>query len=236
MRAAAAAAASAPWTPCARASSAASRSASAAPGLELTISYPDLPVSARRSDILAALASAPVLVLTGETGSGKTTQLPKLLLEAGHGRSGMIALTQPRRVAAVAMAARIRAECQAGEGVVCHSVRFDDRCGADTVIRVMTDGLLLAEAARDPEFTRYDAVVVDEAHERSLNIDLLIGLLRLLRRRRRPSCAVVISSASIEAEALRPLLRRPGAAGAPGDQRQRPQPSGGDPLPAAGRR
>ncbi len=169
-------------------------------GLPLTISYPEhLPVSQRREEIIAALKAQPVLVLTGETGSGKTTQLPKMLLEAGYGRRGLVALTQPRRLAAVAMAARLREECQAGPGVVVHSVRFDDNAGSDTVIRVLTDGLLLAEAANDPDFSRYDAIIIDEAHERSLNIDLLLGIIQVLRRRR-PDLAVVISSASIEAE------------------------------------
>jgi ATP-dependent helicase HrpA len=168
--------------------------------LPLTISYPEhLPVAQRREEILGVLAKHRAVVLTGETGSGKTTQLPKLLLESGYGRRGMIALTQPRRVAAVAMGARIREEMQAGEGIVAHSVRFDDRSNADTLVRVMTDGLLLAEAVNDPDFLRYDAIVIDEAHERSLNIDLLLGLL-LLVRRRRPDLAVVISSASIAAE------------------------------------
>ena len=168
--------------------------------LALTISYPEhLPVSQRRDEIIAALRQHPVLVLTGETGSGKTTQLPKMLLEAGFGRRGVVALTQPRRLAAVAMAARISEECQAGAGVIVHSVRFDDHAGPDTVIRVMTDGLLLAEVANDPDLSRYDAIIIDEAHERSLNIDLLLGLIQILRRRR-PELAVVISSASIEAE------------------------------------
>jgi ATP-dependent helicase HrpA len=168
--------------------------------LPLTITYPEqLPVAARRDEILAEIARSPVVVLTGATGSGKTTQLPKMLLEAGYGRRGMIALTQPRRVAAVAMAARIREELAAAEGVVAHSVRFDDRAGADTLVRVVTDGLLLAEFANDPELSRYDAVIVDEAHERNLNVDLLLGLLRLLRERR-PELLVVIASASIEAE------------------------------------
>lgn len=168
--------------------------------LPLTLAYPEqLPVAQRREEILATLAKHRAVVLTGETGSGKTTQLPKLLLESGYGRRGMIALTQPRRVAAVAMGARIREEMQAGEGVVAHSVRFDDRSNADTLVRVMTDGLLLAEAVSDPDFLRYDAIVIDEAHERSLNIDLLLGLL-LLVRRRRPDLAVIVSSASIAAE------------------------------------
>jgi ATP-dependent helicase HrpA len=168
--------------------------------LPLTIRYPEqLPVAQRRDEILATLAKHRAVVLTGETGSGKTTQLPKLLLESGYGRRGMIALTQPRRVAAVAMGARIREEMQAGEGVIAHSVRFDDRSTADTLVRVMTDGLLLAEAVSDPDFLRYDAIVIDEAHERSLNIDLLLGLL-LLVRRRRPDLAVIVSSASIAAE------------------------------------
>ncbi len=168
--------------------------------LPLTITYPEtLPVSLRREEILATLAAHKVVVLTGETGSGKTTQLPKMLLEAGYGRRGLLALTQPRRVAAVAMADRIREECAAGPGVIAHSVRFDDHATPDTVIRVLTDGLLLAEAAKDPDLSRYDAILVDEAHERSLNIDLLLGLLKLLRLRR-PELAIVISSASIEAE------------------------------------
>ena len=168
--------------------------------LPLTLAYPEhLPVAQRREEILATLARHRAVVLTGETGSGKTTQLPKLLLESGYGRRGMIALTQPRRVAAVAMGTRIREELQTAEGVVAHSVRFDDRSTADTLVRVMTDGLLLAEAVNDPDFLRYDAIVIDEAHERSLNIDLLLGLL-LLVRRRRPDLAVIVSSASIAAE------------------------------------
>ncbi len=168
--------------------------------LPLTVTYPEhLPVSQRRDEIIAALRAHPVLVLTGETGSGKTTQLPKMLLEAGYGRRGLVALTQPRRLAAVAMAARLREECAAGEGIIVHSVRFDDNAGPDTVIRVMTDGLLLAEFNQDPDLSRYDAIIIDEAHERSLNIDLLLGLVQILRRRR-PELAVVIASASIEAE------------------------------------
>ncbi len=167
--------------------------------LPLTIAYPELPVAAARDQILATVARSPAFVLTGETGSGKTTQLPKMLLEAGCGRRGMVAVTQPRRVAAYAIAERLRDECQASEAVVSHSVRFDDRSGADTIIRVVTDGLLLAEASHDPDLARYDAIIVDEAHERSLNIDLLLALLKRLRVRR-PDLVVAVSSASIEAE------------------------------------
>ncbi len=177
--------------------------------LPLVIAYPEnLPVAQRRDDILATLRDHRALVLTGETGSGKTTQLPKLLLESGYGRKGMIALTQPRRVAAVSMAARIRSELQAGEGVVAHSVRFDDRATPDTLVRVMTDGLLLAEATNDPDFSRYDAIVIDEAHERGLNIDLLLGLLTLVRTRR-PDLMIVVSSASIAAERFAEYLAGP---------------------------
>ena len=184
--------------------------------LPLTLAYPEhLPVAQRREEILAVLARHRVVVLTGETGSGKTTQLPKLLLEAGYGRRGLIALTQPRRVAAVAMAARIREETSAGERVVAHSVRFDDRANGDTLVRVMTDGLLLAEAVNDPNFLRYDAIVIDEAHERSLNIDLLLGLLVLVRRRR-PDLAVVVSSASIAAERFATYLSGVESAPVPG--------------------
>ncbi len=168
--------------------------------IPLTLAYPEqLPISVRRDDILAAIRDHRVFVLTGETGSGKTTQLPKMLLESGLGRRGLIALTQPRRVAAIAMAARIRSETASAEGVIAHSVRFDDHAAPDTLVRVMTDGLLLAEAAKDPLLSRYEAVIVDEAHERSLNIDLLLGLLTRLRSRR-PELVIIVSSASIEAE------------------------------------
>jgi ATP-dependent helicase HrpA len=181
--------------------------------LPLTLAYPEqLPVAQRRDEILGVLARHHAIVLTGETGSGKTTQLPKLLLESGRGRRGMIALTQPRRVAAVAMAARIREETASAAGVIAHSVRFDDRSTADTLVRVMTDGLLLAEAVNDPDFLRYDAIVIDEAHERSLNIDLLLGLLVLVRRRR-PDLVVVVSSASIAAERFARYLGHSAAAG-----------------------
>jgi ATP-dependent helicase HrpA len=168
--------------------------------IPLHLTYPEhLPVAQRRADILAALSEHPVLVLTGETGSGKTTQLPKMLLELGFGRSGAIALTQPRRVAATAMAARIREEMDASEAVVAHAVRFDDRRSEDTLLAVMTDGLLLAEATSDRLFSRYDVVIVDEAHERNLDIDILLGLLRRAREVR-PELRVVVSSASIAAE------------------------------------
>ena len=167
--------------------------------IPLTISYPEaLPVSAHRDAVLALLRDHRAVVLTGETGSGKTTQFPKMLLEAGLGRRGMIALTQPRRVAAVAMAARIGSEL-AAPSAVAHSVRFDDRATPDTLIRVMTDGLLLAEAAGDPLLSRYDAVVIDEAHERNLNVDLLLGVLRRLRAKR-PELLIAVASASIAAE------------------------------------
>lgn len=172
----------------------------------LRITYPEhLPVAQRREEILDTLRAYPVLVLTGETGSGKTTQLPKMLLETGCER---VALTQPRRVAATAMAARIREELACGEAQVAHAVRFDDRRSRDTVLAVMTDGLLLAEAASDPLFSRWDAVIVDEAHERSLDIDLLLGLLKLARQER-PGLRVVISSASIAAERFAAYLEAP---------------------------
>jgi len=172
----------------------------------LHITYPEhLPVSQRREEILDTLRAYPVLVLTGETGSGKTTQLPKMLLELGCER---VALTQPRRVAAVAMAERIREELSASESQVAHAVRFDDRRSRDTVLAVMTDGLLLAEAASDPHFSRWDAIIIDEAHERSLDIDLLLGLIKLAREER-PALRVVVSSASIAAERFATYLEAP---------------------------
>ncbi len=165
------------------------------------ISYPpQLPVSARRDDLLAAIRDHQVVVVAGETGSGKTTQLPKLCLELGRGVRGAIAHTQPRRIAARTVAQRIADELDVRlGGVVGYAVRFDDRGSEDTLVRVVTDGLLLAEIRRDPLLRRYDTVIVDEAHERSLNIDFLLGCLhRILPRR--PDLKLIITSATIDPE------------------------------------
>ena len=162
------------------------------------IAYPpELPVSARRADLLEAIADNQVVIVAGETGSGKTTQLPKLCLEAGRER---IAHTQPRRLAARTVAERIAHEMQVPLGEeVGYAVRFSDRSRRDTRIRLMTDGLLLAEVARDKRLRRYDTVIVDEAHERSLNVDFLLGYLaRTLPLR--PDLKVVITSATIDPE------------------------------------
>jgi ATP-dependent helicase HrpA len=163
------------------------------------IAYPpELPVSARREDLLAAIRDNQVVIVAGETGSGKTTQLPKLCLELGRGVRGMIAHTQPRRLAARTVAERIADELQVPlGGAVGYAVRFSDRSGEDTLVRLMTDGLLLAEIHRDPLLRRYDTVIIDEAHERSLNIDFLLGCLaRILPRR--PDLKLLITSATID--------------------------------------
>ncbi len=163
------------------------------------ITYPaDLPVSARREEILAALQRAQVVIIAGETGSGKTTQLPKMLLEAGVLRRGVIGHTQPRRIAARAVAARLQAELPgAPPRFVGHKIRFSDGTARDTAIKVMTDGILLAEARHDPLLRRYDALIIDEAHERSLNIDFLLGCLQRILRRRR-DLKLVVTSATID--------------------------------------
>ena len=161
---------------------------------------PSLPVSARREEIREAVQRHPVVVVCGETGSGKTTQLPKILLEMGRGRAGRIGHTQPRRIAARAVAARIAEELGAELGaLVGYKVRFNDRLGPGTVIKLMTDGILLAETQGDRELTQYDSIIVDEAHERSVNIDFLLGYLKGLVERR-PELKVVITSATIDAE------------------------------------
>ncbi len=165
------------------------------------VSYPpQLPVSARRDDLLAAIGDHQVVVVAGETGSGKTTQLPKLCLELGRGVRGAIAHTQPRRLAARTVAQRIADELDVPlGGVVGYAVRFDNRGSEDTLVRLVTDGLLLAEIRRDPLLRRYDTVIVDEAHERSLNIDFLLGCLhRILPRR--PDLKLIITSATIDPE------------------------------------
>jgi ATP-dependent helicase HrpA len=160
------------------------------------ISYPpQLPVSERREELLAALRDHQVVIVAGETGSGKTTQLPKLCLELGR---MSIAHTQPRRIAARTVAQRIADELQVPlGGAVGYAVRFSDRTSPDTLVRLMTDGLLLAEIQRDRMLRRYDTVIVDEAHERSLNIDFLLGCLhRILPQR--PDLKLVITSATID--------------------------------------
>ena len=163
---------------------------------------PELPISARTDEIVAAIRDHQVLVLAGETGSGKTTQIPKMCLAAGRGASGRIACTQPRRVAATSVARRVAEELNVpfGREVGC-KIRFADQTSGDTVIKFMTDGMLLAELQADPELRAYDTIIVDEAHERSLNIDFILGHLRRLRLRR-PDLKIVITSATIDTEAF----------------------------------
>lgn len=161
---------------------------------------PDLPVSQRRDDILAAIRDHQVVVVCGETGSGKTTQLPKVCLELGRGVSGMIGHTQPRRLAARSVSARIAEELRVPLGEhVGYKVRFGDKTGPGTLVKLMTDGILLAETQRDPDLEAYDTIILDEAHERSLNIDFLLGYLKRLLPRR-PDLKVVVTSATIDPE------------------------------------
>src|SRR5215218_283221 len=161
---------------------------------------PQLPVSERREELGAAIRENQVVVVAGETGSGKTTQLPKICLALGRGDGAMIGHTQPRRLAARAVAQRIADELAVPlGGAVGYAVRFTDRSSPDTRVRLMTDGLLLAEIRRDRSLRRYDTIIVDEAHERSLNIDFLLGYLaRVLPRR--PELKLVITSATIDPE------------------------------------
>jgi ATP-dependent helicase HrpA len=163
-----------------------------------TISYPDLPVSERRQEIGEALRAHQVVVIAGETGSGKTTQLPKICLDIGRGIRGTIGHTQPRRLAARTVAQRIADELHTPLGdVVGYTVRFTDQVSDRTLVKLMTDGILLAEIQRDRRLLRYDTLILDEAHERSLNIDFLLGYLRELLPRR-PDLKVIVTSATIE--------------------------------------
>nr|WP_068265227.1 ATP-dependent RNA helicase HrpA [Janibacter limosus] len=163
--------------------------------------YPqDLPVVARKDDIAAAMRDHQVVIVAGETGSGKTTQLPKIALEIGRGRTGQIGHTQPRRIAARAVAERIAEEMQVElGGLVGYQVRFTDHSSDDTRVKVMTDGILLNEMQRDRDLRRYDTIIIDEAHERSLNIDFILGYVKQLLPRR-PDLKVVITSATIDPE------------------------------------
>ena len=165
------------------------------------VSYPpQLPVSGRRDDLLAAIRDHQVVVVAGETGSGKTTQLPKICLELGRGVRGAIAHTQPRRLAARTVAERIADELDVRLGeAVGYAVRFTDRSREDTLVRLMTDGLLLAEIGHDRLLRRYDTIIVDEAHERSLNVDFLLGYLKRILPQR-PDLKVIITSATIDPE------------------------------------
>jgi ATP-dependent helicase HrpA len=158
----------------------------------------ELPVVQRRDEIARAIAENQVIVLSGETGSGKTTQLPKICLELGRGVSGMIGHTQPRRIAARSVAMRIAHEIQTDLGrAVGYKVRFTDQVSSDTYIKVMTDGILLAETQNDRFLDQYDTLIIDEAHERSLNIDFLLGYLKQLLPRR-PDLKLIITSATID--------------------------------------
>lgn len=177
-----------------------------------TISYPEeLPVSARRQEIAEAIANNQVVVVSGETGSGKTTQLPKICLELGRGCGTLIGHTQPRRIAARSVATRIASELREELGqTIGFQVRFTDVVSSKTMVKLMTDGILLAEIRTDPLLKRYDTIIVDEAHERSLNIDFILGYLaRLLPRR--PDLKVIITSATIDSQRFAEHFSRPGS-------------------------
>lgn len=164
------------------------------------IAYPDLPITDRRQDLLEVLAGHQVVIVAGETGSGKSTQLPKLCLELGRGVQGMVGHTQPRRIAARAIAERVAEELQTELGdLVGYQVRFTDRVGDRTLIKVMTDGILLNEVHHDRLLEAYDTLIIDEAHERSLNIDFLLGYLATILPRR-PDLKVIITSATIDTQ------------------------------------
>ena len=159
---------------------------------------PQLPIAAAADEIVALIRNHQVVVVAGETGSGKTTQLPRLCLAAGRGSKGMIGCTQPRRIAARAVAGRVAEELQVPlGGAVGYQVRFNDRVGAETAVKFMTDGILLAEIQSDRKLSRYDTLIIDEAHERSLNIDFLLGYLKQLLPRR-PDLKVIVTSATID--------------------------------------
>jgi ATP-dependent helicase HrpA len=165
------------------------------------VTFPEeLPVSGKRDDIAAAIRDNQVVIVSGETGSGKTTQLPKICLELGRGLNGLIGHTQPRRIAASSTAKRIAQELNSPLGeLVGYKVRFNDTLSRGAWIKLMTDGILLAETQTDPLLRQYDTIIIDEAHERSLNIDFLLGYLKQLLPKR-PDLKIIITSATIDAD------------------------------------
>ncbi|SVC14337.1 uncharacterized protein METZ01_LOCUS267191, partial [marine metagenome] len=166
-----------------------------------SLRYPtSLPISERVDEIVDLVRTRQVVVICGETGSGKSTQLPKICLAAGRGRLGNIVHTQPRRIAARSIAARVASELNVGlGGIVGYRVRFDQKLSKETIVKVMTDGMLLAEIETDRQLLQYDTIIIDEAHERSLNIDLLLGYLKNLLPQR-PELRLLITSATLEIE------------------------------------
>src|ERR1700709_2788757 len=166
----------------------------------------ELPISARVADIATALGQHQVVIVAGATGSGKTTQLPKILLDMGRGTGGLIGVTQPRRIAATSVAARVATEleCELGQEVG-YQIRFEDGTSARTYVKFMTDGILLAEIQGDRLLKRYDTLIIDEAHERSLTIDFLLGWLKRILPER-PGLKVIISSATIDTERFSELF------------------------------
>ncbi len=164
------------------------------------INYPDLPVTDKKDEIADLIRQNQVLILCGETGSGKTTQIPKICLEIGRGIAGFIGHTQPRRIAARTVADRIAEELGQKTGqAVGYKVRFQDKTHEQSLVKLMTDGILLAESQNDPYLNQYDTLIIDEAHERSLNIDFLLGYMRWLLPRR-PDLKLIITSATIDPE------------------------------------
>ncbi|MEC8474494.1 MAG: DEAD/DEAH box helicase, partial [Planctomycetota bacterium] len=160
----------------------------------------ELPITQYRQELIQKIRDHQIIIVCGETGSGKSTQLPKFCLEAGLGRDGVIGHTQPRRLAARSIASRLAEEVGGKVGeVIGYKVRFGDQTGGKTLIKLMTDGILLAETQRDRYLNQYDALIIDEAHERSLNIDFILGYLKNLQHKR-PDLKIIITSATIDAE------------------------------------
>ena len=163
---------------------------------------PDLPINSNRNEIGKALKENQVVIVTGDTGSGKTTQLPKICLDLGYASEGLIGLTQPRRLAARTVATRIASEIGTPVGGhVGFKIRFEDQLSDDTLIKIMTDGTLLSELQQDRNLLQYSTLIIDEAHERSLNIDFILGYLKNLLPRR-PDLKVLITSATFDVQSF----------------------------------